>query len=193
MAGLLHSDHGANAFQASQHASAPSALVWVACSALITSTAATVALALATAAFAAGAGEIAGRVVNVHDGDTLTVLVERRQVKVRLASIDAPELAQAFGRASRAELASMCAGRTADVVESGRDRYGRTIGDVRCGAVHANAEQVCRGMAWVYTQYAPRDSTLYALEAEARTARRGLWSDRDPVEPWSWRASQRLR
>lgn len=54
--------------------------------------------ALSVAA-AAGAGEIIGQVVSVHDGDTLTLLVERRPVRVRLASIDAPELGQAFGRA----------------------------------------------------------------------------------------------
>lgn len=132
-----------------------------------------------------------GKVVHVQDGDTLTVLVERRQVKVRLASIDAPELGQPFGRRSRAELASMCAGRIADVVETGQDRYGRTLAEVTCGAVYANAEQVRRGMAWVYTQYAPPDSPLYALEAEARATGRGLWSDRDPVAPWSWREARR--
>lgn len=128
-----------------------------------------------------------GKVVHVQDGDTITVLVEQRQVKVRLASIDAPELGQPFGRASKDELASMCAGRIADVVETGRDRNGRTVAEVTCGGAYANAEQVRRGMAWVYMQYAPRGSPLYALEAEARATRRGLWSDRDPVAPWTWR------
>jgi Micrococcal nuclease (thermonuclease) homologs len=36
-----------------------------------------------------------------------------------------------------------------------------------------NAEQVERGMAWVYRKYA-RDQALFALEREARNAKRGL-------------------
>ncbi len=41
--------------------------------------------------------DFSGRVVSVADGDTITVLVGRDQVKVRLVEIDAPEKAQAFG------------------------------------------------------------------------------------------------
>lgn len=40
---------------------------------------------------------ITGRVVSVQDGDTFTVLVDRQQIKVRLADIDAPESKQPFG------------------------------------------------------------------------------------------------
>jgi len=39
--------------------------------------------------------------VGVHDGDTLTLLVERQPVKVRLAGIDAPELAQPYGQKAK--------------------------------------------------------------------------------------------
>jgi endonuclease YncB( thermonuclease family) len=57
------------------------------------------------------ADEAAGKVVRVQDGDTLTVLVDRTQLKVRLLDIDAPELGQPFGRRSRQSLASICAER----------------------------------------------------------------------------------
>ena len=52
--------------------------------------------------------EYSGRVVAVHDGDTLTVLTaSREQVKIRLFGIDPPELKQAFGnRAKQALLAA---------------------------------------------------------------------------------------
>ncbi|MCC7079464.1 MAG: thermonuclease family protein [Burkholderiales bacterium] len=134
---------------------------------------------------------MAGKVVSIHDGDTLTVLVDRRTVKVRLASIDAPELGQPFGRAARESLAGICASRHAVVREVDRDRYGRTVGEVSCAGTDANAHQVRAGMAWVFTRYAPAGSPLYAIEADARSARRGLWSDQHPVAPWDWRRSKR--
>ena len=37
-----------------------------------------------------------GKVVRIADGDTLTVQVDRMQVKVRLSEIDAPERGQDF-------------------------------------------------------------------------------------------------
>src|SRR4051812_35759100 len=93
-----------------------------------------------------------GHVVNVHDGDTLTVLLNRTQVRVRLVDIDAPELGQAFGKRSRESLAGMCAGQVAHVAERGKDRYRRILGHVTCGAYAANAEQIRRGMAWVFVR-----------------------------------------
>ena len=73
----------------------------------------------------------------------------------------------------------------------GKDRYRRTLGWVVCNNVEANGEQVRRGMAWVYVQYAPAGSPLYDLQAQARAARRGLWADSHPVPPWEWRHRKR--
>ena len=43
------------------------------------------------------------------------------------------------------------------------------------------------GAGWrVYRQYS-KDRSLYALESEARAARRGLWADSQPAPPWEWR------
>jgi endonuclease YncB( thermonuclease family) len=141
---------------------------------------------LATAPWAA-ASELVGRVVSIQDGDTLTILVSQKQMRVRLVDIDAPERKQPFGTRSRQSLSEMCAGKEARVIEQGNDRYGRTLGRVICAGVDANAEQVRRGMAWVYVRYAPADSPLYAVQAEARAARRGLWQDAKPVPPWEFR------
>jgi endonuclease YncB( thermonuclease family) len=52
------------------------------------------------------------KVVRVADGDTLTILdAKKRQHKIRLDGIDAPERKQAFGKASWQSLAGMCAGK----------------------------------------------------------------------------------
>ena len=144
--------------------------------------------------FGVQAETLAGRVVNVADGDTLTVLdAAHREHKVRLAEIDAPEKGQAFGQRSRQSLAALCAGQPAEVRLEGKDRYGRVVGKVTCARVDANREQVRRGMAWVYDRYAPAGSPLYRLQAEAQAGRRGLWDDPRPKAPWSWRAEKRTR
>jgi endonuclease YncB( thermonuclease family) len=141
---------------------------------------------LALAALPAWAQVYSGKVVKVSDGDTLTLLVDRKQIKVRLLEIDAPELHQAFGQRSKESLGGMCAGQDATVRSTGRDRYGRILGRVDCGGVDANAEQVRRGMAWVYDRYVT-DRSLYALQNEARATHVGLWAETQPTAPWLYR------
>lgn len=130
--------------------------------------------------------DFSGRVVSIADGDTITVLVERQQVRVRLVEIDAPEKAQAFGNRSKQSLSDMCFDKEARIQEKSKDRYGRILGRVICDEIDANAEQVRRGMAWVYDKYVT-DHALYQLQNQAKAASRGLWYDPDPVPPWDWR------
>ena len=140
----------------------------------------------------ASADGLAGRVVEVGAGDTLTIVdADKRRHVVRLADIDAPETAQRFGAQSRQSLAALCAGKTAQAQDRGTDADGRTLGWVMCAGINANGEQVRRGMAWVNPHTASPTSALYALEGDARLARRGLWRDRRPVAPWVWRAKGR--
>ncbi len=150
------------------------------------------ALALAAFSLAAPAAELEGRVVRVADGDTLTVLVHNRMLRVRLVEIDAPEKRQAFGTRSGQSLAELCMNKPARIVTKGVDRYDRVLGRVYCAGVDANAEQVRRGMAWVYDRYVT-DAGLYAQQDSARAAQRGLWADPRPVPPWAWRAAKRRR
>ena len=130
--------------------------------------------------------DFSGKVINVADGDTITVLRNTDQIRVRLTEIDAPEKRQSFGSKSRHSLHDICLGKIAFLREFGVDRYGRTLGRVSCAGVDANAEQVRRGMAWVYDRYVT-DRSLYRLQEEARSAKRGLWSDVDPMPPWEFR------
>jgi len=126
------------------------------------------------------------KVIGIQDCDTLTVLRDGAQVRVRLVDIDAPEQRQDFGTRSCESLAEICHGKAAELAERGQDRYKRVLAQVTCAGVDANAEQVSRGMAWVFVRYAPKGFPLYATEADARAARRGLWSHEAPVPPWEW-------
>jgi len=148
-------------------------------------------LVLLLVAVSPALADVSGRVVSVHDGDTLTVLIDQRQVRVRLTDIDAPELGQPFGTRSRQSLSDLCFGKTATLDVRGKDRYKRTLAHVTCAGTDANFEQVRRGYAWTYVRYAGPGSPLLALENEARAAHRGLWQDSAPVPPWDWRRNGR--
>ena len=128
-----------------------------------------------------------GRVVGVHDGDTITLLMAgNRQIKVRLAQIDAPETTQAFGQRSQQSLSEMVLVKTISVEKETTDKYGRTVGTLFVEGVNANKEQVRRGMAWVYKQYL-HDQSLIPLEETARQTKVGLWVDANPMAPWDYR------
>lgn len=127
------------------------------------------------------------KVVGITDGDTLTALCAgNHQMKIRLAEIDAPEKPQPFGERSKQSLSDLCFNKETEITPLTTDRYGRTVARVYCESIDANAEQLRRGMAWVYDKYVT-DRSLYALQDEARSAQRGLWVDKEPVRPWEWR------
>lgn len=131
--------------------------------------------------------DIQGKVVRILDGDTLEILNMKRPVRVRLADIDAPEKKQAYGRWSAEVLKFLVAGKSVTVSYTQRDRYGRILGQVYApDGLNVNRFMVQAGAAWVYTQY-NTDPALPALQDEARHQRRGLWADRSPMPPWTWR------
>jgi endonuclease YncB( thermonuclease family) len=156
-------------------------------------TIAAVIVALVIAWHVASAETLHGRVVGITDGDRITVLdTSRQQHKIRLAGIDAPESRQAFGTRSRQNLSGLAFGKDVEVEWKKHDRYKRIVGKVLVDGHDVNLEQVRAGMAWWYRQYAKEqtseDRQLYELaENEAKAARRGLWTDNEPVPPWDFR------
>jgi endonuclease YncB( thermonuclease family) len=150
------------------------------------------ALSLALFFHSAFGAALHGRVVHVIDGDGLIVLVGEKRVNVRLEHIDAPEKGQPYGTPSRQSLISICGGELATLDASGKDRNGRTLARVRCNGADAGAEQVRRGMAWVFDRYAPANSPLYPIQREAQATKRGLWSQLAPVAPWEWRRTNAM-
>lgn len=156
-----------------------------------------VACLLIFAASAASAETMTGMVVGVADGDTVTVLVNGHdQIHVRVMGIDAPEKKQAFGQRSKQAMSDCAFGKQTQVEWSKTDRYGRTVGKVSVDDVDCGLRQIELGLAWHYKAYKreqqPEDRKSYAeAEAIARSAERGLWSERDPVPPWDFRHGKR--
>ena len=143
--------------------------------------------------FQVQADTLLGEVINVTDGDTITVLDDTHtQHKIRLTGIDAPEKRQAFGNVSKQSLVEQVAGQSVAVEWVKVDKYGRKLGKVLLAGLDCNLEQVKRGLAWHYKQYqreqSPTDQQSYAeAEIEARSAKLGLWRDAALVPPWKFR------
>lgn len=128
-----------------------------------------------------------GKVVSIHDGDTITILQNKEQTKVRLFGIDAPEKKQDYGQRSKQFLASLVAGQVVEVEPKGKDRYRRTLGIIHFKGQDINAQMVLNGYAWAYVKY----SKMYVdQEKTARENKRGLWQSSDPTPPWEWRKGQ---
>jgi ATP-dependent hsl protease ATP-binding subunit hslU len=124
------------------------------------------------------------KVIKISDGDTITVLNNKEQTKVRLYGIDAPEKKQDYGQKSKQFLASLIAGQVVEVEPKGKDRYKRTLGIIYHKGQDINAQMVLNGYAWAYVKY----SRMYIdQERLARENKRGLWQSSNPTPPWEWR------
>ena len=148
--------------------------------------------ALVAAVVLQGAADcITGRVTRVSDGDTVWVTdAAKLKHKVRLDRIDAPEKDQSWGKESAAVLKGWVFGKNVRVEYAKRDQYGRILGIVFNGTNDVNRAMVRSGNAWHYS-YFDKTSEYAEAEAEARTARRGLWSQENPVNPYQWRRTHR--
>lgn len=135
------------------------------------------------------------KITSVHDGDSIRVRCpgQKKTIAVRLDQIDAPEITQAHGIASRDYLRRFCpVGQAVAIDVAGLDRYRRTLAQVRCNGVNANAAMVKSGNAWVYEHYTD-DVSLRRDQAKAKAERRGLWENRKAMPPWDFRKAQKSR
>lgn len=146
-------------------------------------------LILLCLAYAHPANAIIGKVIGITDGDTITVLENKTQYKIRLYGIDCPESRQGFGKRAKQFASSIAFGKTANVVKEDTDRYGRTVGIVYVGDICVNEEIIRNGFAWVYQKYCKKAFCQDWLELEelARNDKKGLWSHADPIPPWDFR------
>jgi len=145
------------------------------------------------------------QVVDVHDGDTITVRDGTREEKIRFCGIDAPELQQPGGEASREHLRSLIAsaGNQVIVIPIERDRYGRQVAEVLVSAPtraqpemekFLNYEQVVSGNAYLYARYVdhcPNGTAFAQGEVEARRQQRGVWANPAAIKPWDYRKAKR--
>lgn len=139
----------------------------------------------------------AGKVINIADGDTITVLDDHKiSIKIRLLGIDCPEKSQAFGHRAKKALSDKIFSQRVNIHTHGKDYFGRTLGVVTFNDEDINEWLLTEGLAWHFKKYAksqtPEDAKRYSLaQADAQRLKRGLWADEKPIPPWIFRDQQK--
>lgn len=134
-----------------------------------------------------------GRVVAVADGDTITILTaQKKQIKVRLTEIDAPEKDQPYGQKSKKALSDLVFKKEVSISSKSQDRYGRSLGRVFVNDKDVNLSMVAGGYAWAYMKYLT-DPAIKEAENNAQKNDLGLWGlpADQIVPPWEWRQKRR--
>ena len=127
-------------------------------------------------------------VTKVIDGDTIEVRQEKRNYKVRLSEIDAPEINQRFGTESKNFLASLILNKEIELIYITEDRYGRIVAKIYKDNKDINRSMVRNGLAWVYDYYV-EDQSLYIDQNLAKKNSFNIWSEVSPIPPWVFRRS----
>lgn len=136
---------------------------------------------------------IAGRVIAIGDGDTLTLQdAQHQQHPVRLAGIDAPELAQAFGQQAKTGLSVLALNQQAVAHCANQEPNRPALCAVTIGGKDIGLAQIRNGWAWWYRENAAglsvqAQSDYRQAEFEAKIHRLGLWNSKNPIPPWQWR------
>lgn len=125
-----------------------------------------------------------GKVISIADGNTLTLLVDNKKLRVRLLGIDAPT--QAFSKESRENLAKLLNGKSVVFsavpleVTAGKEKI--LVGEVFVDNIDVTLSQITGGFAWQTYEdekyVGVTDKQLYAeAEQRAKDSKRGIWND----------------
>jgi endonuclease YncB( thermonuclease family) len=141
---------------------------------------------IATALPALAAESFEGKVTDVSDGDTLVIGNAGRVRVVQLAGVDAPELTQDFGAASRDFVKEMTKGKkvSVEILES-KSKHS-LVARVSVDGKDLAAALVEAGLAWSEENAA---ADLQSAQQKAKSGGQGLWASANPTPPWEFRKS----
>lgn len=140
-----------------------------------------------------------GKVVHISDGDTFVMeMAGGVRATVRIHAIDAPELAQDFGKESREHLRALIANQQVQVRKQKLDQFQRMVGTVFLNGKDTGLQMVSDGYAWHFKQYEKEQplaerAAYAAAEKTARELQLGLWQDNDSLPPQDYRRTHERR
>ena len=144
------------------------------------------------------ASTLFGRVIEINDGDVITIFNLNRPVRIKLVAVDAPEAGQPFGDIARKHLSELVYDKSVLVEYWGIASDGSLVGRVLLNSSDIGAQMIRDGAAWFDSSGQDRlsvaDREIYQQsEQAARTERRGLWQATNPVAPWEFVRARALR
>lgn len=119
---------------------------------------------------------LTGTVVDVHDGDTITILTcDNFKMKVRMAGIDSPELKQEYGLLAKDFLKGLLLTREVKIVTDKQefDLYGRLLGYVYQDKTFVNLLMINSGFA-VSEEVPPNLIHVMEFNAAEQFAAKGI-------------------
>jgi endonuclease YncB( thermonuclease family) len=148
-------------------------------------------LLLTLLCFKASAATLFGRVVDVNDGDVITVFNLNRPVRIKLLAVDAPERDQVFGDVAKKHLSELVYDKSVLIEYWGIASDGSLVGRVTLNGVDVGAQMIRDGVAWFDTSnqdhLSASDREVYQQsELAARNEKRGLWQGEHPIAPWEF-------
>ncbi|HVF23377.1 MAG TPA: thermonuclease family protein [Pyrinomonadaceae bacterium] len=146
----------------------------------------------------AEASTLFGRVIEVNDGDVITVFNLNRPVRIKLLAVDAPEAGQTFGDVAKKHLTDLVYDRSVLVEYQGISADGSLVGRVMLDKTDMGAQMIRDGAAWFdasnYDRLTAADREVYQQsEQAARRERRGLWQAENPIAPWEFVRAKTLK
>jgi endonuclease YncB( thermonuclease family) len=144
---------------------------------------------------------MSGKVIEVIDGNTLRLLSsENSTYEISLYAVDCPESLQAYGAEAKQFLEGKLKGKMVDVEVEARDRWGvRQAIVIPKEGEDPRIQLVAEGLAWtaetagvIPGKSSKQDQELAALEREAQARGKGLWTEKHPIAPWTFRRQQSM-
>ncbi|MFP4509355.1 MAG: thermonuclease family protein [Spirochaetaceae bacterium] len=130
-------------------------------------------------------------VVRIIDGDSLELQTGDVVYHARLHGVDTPERGQPWFAEATEELRTLTpVGSRISAEVPDVDPFGRLVVRIFADGREVNLLLLEYGAAWHDTRYDQSDAYAQAQRL-ARSLRRGLWTEPDPIAPWDWRRGER--
>jgi len=138
------------------------------------------------------ASSLQGKVVEVLDGERLTVMSVNQPLKVKLIAVAAPASKQPYADVARQHLNELVAGKYVTVHFTSLNHENFVVGRVLAKDMDVGEQMIRDGVAWYDKSEASNLTDVekqeyLGSEQAAKSEARGLWTDPNPVAPWDFR------
>lgn len=148
---------------------------------------------------AAPSKQMQARIAAINDGDTITVIdfSQKRHI-VQMDGVDAPELGQPYGEASKKHLERRLIKKNVVIMWNRTTKEGAKLGKVLLNNGDVNQLQIRTGSAWatgeITVNHSGNDKARYAAaQTVAKEKGLGLWRAGNAVAPWDWRQQNQAK